>query len=231
MSEKRMERLARGPKSAANSKAEKKFKAKKYSAQEQQPAQGSGARTGRKAASGVQSVQGSGARTGRKAASGVQSMQGSGAKMGRKAASGVQSKAQSGFHTGKEPKRVVSRCKYFDECGGCQMIDIPYEEQLLLKERETRKLLKPFVKLEGIIGMEEPEHYRNKVSAAFTHDKKGVPLSGVYKEGTHYIVPVEKCLLENQKADEIIGSIRSLLPSFKIKTYDEDTGYGFAFKE
>lgn len=33
-------------------------------------------------------------------------------------------------------------------------------------------------------------------------------------------------MLENEKADAIIGSIRSLLPSFKIKTYDEDTGYG-----
>ena len=74
--------------------------------------------------------------------------------------------------------------------------------------------------------MENPEHYRNKVSAAFTHDRKGKPLSGVYKEGTHYIIPVEECLLENKKADEIIGSIRELLPSFKIKTYDEDTGYG-----
>jgi 23S rRNA (uracil1939-C5)-methyltransferase len=123
-------------------------------------------------------------------------------------------------------KNKDSRCKVSEECGGCKMIDVPYSEQLLWKQRETEKLLKPFVKLEGIIGMEEPEHYRNKVNAAFTHDRKGKPLSGVYKEGTHYIIPVEECLLENKKADEIIASIRELLPSFKIKTYDEDTGYG-----
>lgn len=119
-----------------------------------------------------------------------------------------------------------SRCRYFGECGGCRMIDMPYEEQLQLKESDTAKLLKPYVKLDGIIGMEKPEYYRNKVCAAFTHDRNGKPLSGVYKEGTHYIVPVEKCFLENQKADEIISTIRELLPSFKIKTYDEDTGYG-----
>ncbi|NLL76375.1 MAG: 23S rRNA (uracil(1939)-C(5))-methyltransferase RlmD [Clostridiales bacterium] len=123
-------------------------------------------------------------------------------------------------------KKGNSRCEAFGECGGCQMIDMPYEEQLKLKQKECASLLKPFVRLEGIIGMEEPEHYRNKVNAAFTHDRKGKPLSGVYKEGTHYIIPVEECLLENKKADEIIGSIRELLPSFKIKTYDEDTGYG-----
>lgn len=123
-------------------------------------------------------------------------------------------------------KEIKSRCKAFGECGGCQMLDMPYEQQLILKQQETAKLLKPYVKLEGIIGMENPEHYRNKVNAAFTHDRQGKPLSGVYKEGTHYIIPIEECVLENKKADEIIGSIRELLPSFKIKTYDEDTGYG-----
>lgn len=131
----------------------------------------------------------------------------------------------------KEPsqekgERKKSRCRASGICGGCQMIDVPYAEQLILKEKATAKLLKPYVKLEGMIGMEEPEHYRNKVNAAFTHDRQGNPLSGTYKEGTHYIVPIEECFLENVKADKIIGSIRSLLPSFKIKTYDEDTEYG-----
>ncbi len=117
-------------------------------------------------------------------------------------------------------------CHAFGECGGCQLLGVPYEEQLKQKERELAKLLKPYVKPEGMIGMEKPEHYRNKVNAAFTHDRSGKPLSGVYKEGTHYIIPIEKCLLENEKADEIIGSVRGLLPSFKIKTYDEDMDYG-----
>lgn len=129
----------------------------------------------------------------------------------------------------KEAKSVTagkSRCHAFGKCGGCQMLDMPYEQQLIVKKQETEKLLKPYVKLEGIIGMEKPEHYRNKVNAAFTHDRDGKPLSGVYKEGTHYIIPIENCILENEKVDEIIGTIRALLPSFKIKTYDEDTGYG-----
>ena len=37
---------------------------------------------------------------------------------------------------------------------------------------------------------------------------------------------MEKCLIEDQKADEIIGTIRGMLKSFKIRTYDEDTGFG-----
>ena len=33
-------------------------------------------------------------------------------------------------------------------------------------------------------------------------------------------------MIEDQKADEIIGTIRGMLKSFKIRTFDEDTGYG-----
>jgi 23S rRNA (uracil1939-C5)-methyltransferase len=80
--------------------------------------------------------------------------------------------------------------------------------------------------VEQIIGMEQPYHYRNKVNAVFGRDKRHKIISGTYEAGTHRIVPVESCLIENEKADAIIASIRELIPSFKIKTYDEDTGYG-----
>lgn len=123
--------------------------------------------------------------------------------------------------TGKE-----SRCPVSGRCGGCQFIDVPYKKQLEKKKKATAELLKPFCRLEYIHGMEQPEHYRNKVSAAFTHDRKGNPLSGVYAAESHYVVPVETCLIEDAKADEIIGTIRGMLKSFKIKVYDEDTGYG-----
>ena len=62
--------------------------------------------------------------------------------------------------------------------------------------------------------------------SVFDRDRKGNVISGTYKEGTHFLVSVDTCLLENEKADDIIRTIRRLLPSFKIKTYDEDTGYG-----
>ncbi|MCR4756705.1 MAG: 23S rRNA (uracil(1939)-C(5))-methyltransferase RlmD, partial [Butyrivibrio sp.] len=84
----------------------------------------------------------------------------------------------------------------------------------------------PYTRVASFVGMEEPEHYRCKVHAVFTHDKKGNPLSGIYREGTHEVVPIDSCLLEDQKADAIIASIRGMLKSFKIKTYDEDNGFG-----
>ena len=123
--------------------------------------------------------------------------------------------------------RKKSLCPHFKTCGGCQHLDMPYEKQLERKKKEVSDLLRPFCKVEEIIGMDDPFHYRNKVHAVMARDRKGRIISGVYKEGTHTVLPVETCLIENKKADEIIGTIRELLPSFKMKVFDEDTGYGF----
>ena len=95
----------------------------------------------------------------------------------------------------------ASLCPVFKKCGACQMIDTPYEKQLKIKHDRVQELLKPYCNVESFMGMEHPEHYRCKVHAVFTHDKKGNPLSGIYREGSHEVVPVENCLLEDQKAD------------------------------
>lgn len=121
----------------------------------------------------------------------------------------------------------MNQCPNFKKCGGCQYLDIPYKEQLSKKQKDMTMLLKPFCKVNPIHGMENPYHYRNKVHAVMARDRKGKIISGVYKEGTHIVLPVEECLIEDEKADAIIGTIRGLLPSFKMKVYDEDTGYGF----
>ena len=77
-----------------------------------------------------------------------------------------------------------SICSFSGKCGGCQWIDIPYEEQLKRKQAMLAKLLKPYVKPDPIIGMEHPFHYRNKVHAVFGMSRKG-PVYGIYKAGTH----------------------------------------------
>lgn len=124
-----------------------------------------------------------------------------------------------------KPKKN-SACPIMKQCGGCCYQDIPYQEQLDIKQKQGNQILGKFGKLEPIIGMENPMHYRNKVHAVFARKKDGSIISGVYEEGTHKVVPVEKCLIENEKADEIIGTIRELVKSFKIKIYNEDSEYG-----
>lgn len=119
-----------------------------------------------------------------------------------------------------------SKCIYAKKCGGCTYQGILYSEQLKKKLTDVKALIGKYCDVTGIVGMDNPYNYRNKVHAAFDITKRGEIISGVYKEGTHEVVSVEYCQIEDAKADEIIGDIRGMLRSFKIKTYDEDTGYG-----
>ena len=126
----------------------------------------------------------------------------------------------------EEKKNKIAACKAAKKCGGCQYQGIPYEKQLQDKQKAVRQLMQPLCKTAGITGMKDPYHYRNKVHAVFARKKDGTIISGVYEEGTHRVVPVETCQIEDEKADAIINDIRGLLKSFKIKIYNEDTGYG-----
>ena len=123
-------------------------------------------------------------------------------------------------------KTNSSKCIYAKQCGGCDYQGMPYKEQLDKKLADVKELIGKYCQVSGITGMYYPYNYRNKVHAAFDMTRGGEVISGVYKEGTHEVVPVEYCQIEDAKADEIIGTIRGMLRSFKIKTYDEDTGYG-----
>ncbi len=117
-------------------------------------------------------------------------------------------------------------CPVASRCGGCQWVQVPYEEQLRKKAVRFRKLMEPFCKTEAIIGMEQPQHYRCKVHAVFGENRQHDPISGIYEEKSHRIVPIDSCLIENEKADAIIVSVRNLLRSFKIRPYNERTGFG-----
>ena len=123
-------------------------------------------------------------------------------------------------------KKKSGLCPVADKCGGCSWINKPYVEQLKNKEKQLKELLAPFCKVEGVIPMEHPEHYRNKVHAVFGENRYHDAISGIYEQKSHRIVPVDSCLIENAKADEIIVSLRGLLKSFHIRPYNEDTGYG-----
>lgn len=117
-------------------------------------------------------------------------------------------------------------CAVSKKCGGCQYQGMPYREQLKKKQKVEEHLLGKFCKVSPIIGMEQPFYYRNKVHSVFDRDRRGNIIAGTYEANSHRVIAVEHCLIEDRKCQEIIHSIQQMLKSFKIKTYDEDTGYG-----
>lgn len=120
-----------------------------------------------------------------------------------------------------------SFCPVADRCGGCQLAHLSYAEQLERKQQHIEKLLGGLCPVLPIIGMDDPLHYRGKVHAVLAEDRRGQPVSGVYAMGTHHVVPVRGCKIENPRADRIIQTIVGMLPRYKLRIYNENTHRGF----
>lgn len=123
-------------------------------------------------------------------------------------------------------KKKQGACSYAEKCGGCNMLDGDYVQHLNMKQKLVEGYLKGICEVMPIVGMEEPYYYRNKVHAVYANTKQGA-ISGVYQGGTHRVVPIDSCKIEDAKADKIIVDIRNLMKSFRMKAYDEDRGIGF----
>ena len=76
------------------------------------------------------------------------------------------------------PKKKKSRCPVSKKCGGCTMIDIPYDTQLKNKQELVDQCIGDYVYPDHIIRMKNPDHYRNKVTSVFAPDRKGKPVCG-----------------------------------------------------
>ncbi|GAA0592848.1 23S rRNA (uracil(1939)-C(5))-methyltransferase RlmD [Virgibacillus siamensis] len=110
---------------------------------------------------------------------------------------------------------------------GCHIQHMNEHAQKRFKQKIIDELMKPFGKPEPIITMEFPFYYRNKNVMTFGLNKKRQIISGLYAENTHKIIPMERSIIHDQKADEIIQTIKGMMKSFKMQPYREDTGQGF----
>lgn len=117
------------------------------------------------------------------------------------------------------------RCPSYKKCGGCQL-DVTYREQLSYKQRTVIKMLGRYARVDKIIGMENPLNYRTKISTAFGYSR-GQVISGIWQSSSGHIAKIDRCSLEDERASKIVNAIKSLLPKFKLKTYDEITKIGY----
>ncbi|WBW95626.1 23S rRNA (uracil(1939)-C(5))-methyltransferase RlmD [Oceanirhabdus sp. W0125-5] len=123
--------------------------------------------------------------------------------------------------------RVKAKCPHYGECGGCQLQHMSYKGQSEFKQKFVQELMKPYGKVDPIITMEKPYDYRNKIHSTYAYGKKGEIISGIYEENTHRVIPIQRCIIQDPKADEINNSIRELMKSFKLNPYDEVRRQGF----
>ena len=130
----------------------------------------------------------------------------------------------------KSPDRIQPKCGVCTACGGCQFQQLNYDAQLAYK---TKKVADAFRRhgMENIevftaISAENPYEYRNKIQVPIGRDPHGHIVSGFYRAGTHKIIPVDKCWIEDKRAEKIISELKVLMKEFHYAPYDEDTRTG-----
>ena len=111
-------------------------------------------------------------------------------------------------------------------CGGCPLLELDYAQQLRQKEEKVRALLGRFGPVHAIRGMEHPWHYRNKVISTFAPGPGGKLISGIYAAGTHHVLPVESCLLQDEVLDKTMQAVREAANACRFQPYNEDKGTG-----
>ena len=104
--------------------------------------------------------------------------------------------------------RCNPNCKYYNNCGGCNLLHMNYESTLNFKENKIKeiiaKFLKEDIKINKIIPTIEPFNYRNK---ATFHVKQQV---GYYKKNSNEIIKIDNCNLVDNSINEILKNIKEI---------------------
>lgn len=108
----------------------------------------------------------------------------------------------------KSPNRTQILCPYYQQCGGCQLMGMTYQEQLNYKKNKVIDILKKYANLEltpTITGTDE-YYYRNKITLQVQNGKLGL-----YSRNTNTLVPINKCLLVAEPINNLIAIINNNL--------------------
>ena len=130
----------------------------------------------------------------------------------------------------KSEYRTESDCSTYKRCGGCNLRHIKYEQTLKMKQNAVQSLvnktLKTKIQVQETLGMENPYFYRNKAQYPLGIDKNGNPQIGVFANRTHEIIPIQKCLIQNEKSEKLAKFVFEWIVKNNISIYDEKTRKG-----
>ncbi|MDF2535616.1 MAG: rlmD [Bacillales bacterium] len=124
--------------------------------------------------------------------------------------------------------RVKPACPVYDECGGCQLLHLDYSAQLVEKrEIVVQALLRHShftpvsVEINDCIGMEKPDHYRNKSQFQVGKDDEEDVISGLYNANSHELVDIEECYVQHDALNKVNRVLKEILQANEVPIYDE----------
>lgn len=141
-------------------------------------------------------------------------------------------------------ERVQPFCEHFEICGGCQWQMLPYEKQLLFKQKQVADNLSRIGKINlpeilPIIGANETRYYRNKLEYTFANKRfipddeftklkqQNLPITnegnfgGFHAKGIFdKVVAINKCHLQSEPTNEIRNAITAFCIENNFPFYD-----------
>ena len=107
------------------------------------------------------------------------------------------------------PDRVDDVCPYKDKCGGCDLSHLSYKKENEYKCLKVKEILKKYADVDEVlvedVSFGEEYNYRNKITLHGNHN-----IIGYYKKNSNDIVPINKCLLVDEKINHIINVINMM---------------------
>jgi 23S rRNA (uracil1939-C5)-methyltransferase len=104
--------------------------------------------------------------------------------------------------------RVLSPCPYFNECGGCELLNLSYENTCNYKKEKLENILSKYANIKTkveIVKCKNHLNYRNKITLKVENGKYGY-----YASKTHKLIEVDKCLLAEPAINSFINDIDKL---------------------
>ncbi len=129
------------------------------------------------------------------------------------------------------PYRIKPPCPVAQACGACQWQAMDYSHQVRHKTGLVREALESVGGLKrppvrDCLAAEVPWGYRNKGQFPVGFRKNRLVM-GYYREGTHEIIDVPECLIQNTLIDKAFQRLRGLLEKYRIEPYHEKSRSGF----
>ncbi|MBI5345756.1 MAG: 23S rRNA (uracil(1939)-C(5))-methyltransferase RlmD [Chlamydiae bacterium] len=120
-------------------------------------------------------------------------------------------------------ERIQPICPYFGSCGGCHLMHLPYDKQLLLKQEMVKKAFEKNNLADVLISPCSGSYlelgYRNKIqSPVRTKDNKLI--FGFYERNSVDIIDIESCALHSPLSEGVFQKVKAILRKSKLQGYD-----------
>ena len=102
--------------------------------------------------------------------------------------------------------RIVAKCSYYNECGGCHISNLKYFDQVGFKKDKIVDMFKRYLNIDinpRVIDSEKEFEYRNKITYQVKNGKIGLV------DINNNFIEIDKCLLVSDRVNKLLGALKN----------------------